>query len=337
MRELAATEAQIKSCFSLYNLLPTKSTHSKYTEYCNSVAVNDRENILEEHHFKRAKIVTETFISGRQRTIQDINALIGNAAELSSTMVKFNIDTKEDVPIFLQNLISVADYMCCKKFEDLFAHYSPTNTWMGHTIISSMQAIFMDACLTSSDPDLKRCIYTESTIPIEPFLPMLEKGKILLENLQITFGHSLPSFLNEPPATYEIFYPEAFKQLMLKKNGNGTGNTSNPRTNQAPKNDNNDKNQAQPKGDPKNTPGFIRICDPCNINTLTFPKNLQARPCKYFWVEKQRCNDGKNCAFSHKIFPREYSNPDIVILKKWEEAEPGVTWGQRCKDNLAKM
>ena len=66
-------------------------------------------------------------------------------------------------------------------------------------------------------------------------------------------------------------------------------------------------------------------------NQLFLPKTLSMRYCREFLDANELCKYKKNCNFVHKLFPTQFPENDIKIIKDYVQQAEGLTFHNSVK------
>ena len=124
--------------------------------------------------------------------------------------------------------------------------------------------------------------------------------------------------LTSPPQTYYSFFPNA----RLNKR-------------------NNDSRQQSNNGSSVNdvVRQFAQLLVSGSGPVIPPHNKLSCRPCANYM--QGNCNKPTSgptkCAYDHKLFPRDYSPEDRLVLSKWVEEDPRLSWSSGAKQAMEKM
>ena len=59
--------------------------------------------------------------------------------------------------------------------------------------------------------------------------------------------------------------------------------------------------------------------------------------CKLHFINGLKCTRGASCTFSHKLFPRDYSAADRIVLNNFVKATLSLSWGPKVLAALDRL
>ena len=293
----------LKKSFSLLALLPPPRNQSE--EYCgfvNSSKNVDVDRLLDQPEDKKTTMRKDVFIKGRQDSIEDVLAFISNITVYTRFCVKMWEESNDDHPVVIEMFLKIADFLSSAEYRRFDERFSQTAPYMYHTLVCYIFNIFSSFVKIAKNPTIVRKFKIENKISVSEIQSARIMVKSLLEQLHLcTATSSLQMIFSSPPVSYKFFF------LVMKEKKRSLM----------------DKNVVDKEP-------FKKMRKSGSIQNLTgqkliLPRNLEKKYCGNFLDAGRVCRFGKECFFTHAVYPTGFTPHDKIIMDKYIRETDGLS------------
>ena len=293
----------LKKSFNLLALLPPPRNQSE--EYCgfvNSSKNVDVDRLLDQPEDKKTSMRKDVFIKGRQESIEDVLAFISNITVYTRFWVKMWDESNDDHPMVIEMFLKIADYLSSAEYRKFDDRFNKTAPHMYHTLVCYIFNIFSSFVKIAKNPTIVRKFKIENKISFSEIQTARIMAKSLLEQLHLcTATSSLQMIFSSPPVSYKFFFP------VMKE-----------------------KKRTLPDKYVMDKEPFKKMKSSGYIQNLTgrklmLPRNLDKKYCSNFLDAGRICRYGKECFFSHAVYPTGFTPHDKVIMEKYIRETDGLS------------
>lgn len=297
----------LKSKISFLTFLPhpPESQSPDLQKYLQDNHVEQMQILVGESNENKQKLSLHTFHGGMRKTISDVLSGIANLESRLSFVVDYTSSAPK--PLLVDWLLQLANLFSSAEFRDFWDKYIPTHPWLAHAMSNQTYVLFALLAKSASNLQVLDHIKSTSTFPTSALQLPIKAFSAMINDIHIACSGTSPVSFATPPLSYIPPTTSAKRRLDVSP-----GTSSSP---SAP-------TKRQSTGSPPNR-GWIE-----STKHIMWPKELSGKQlCTRFAQLGSSCPNGRNCPYQHKLFPKDFSDPDIDIICKLVESSPHMKFG----------
>ena len=311
----------LKNSFNIFSLTPPPLKSKAYDEHLRDCSRNHADDILEQPDHLSSAIKRHAFLGGRQETLSDVLATIGNLFMFFRCFVDFDISNENTYPLFLRRISSIAAVISDHRFRNLVS--TATAPWIPHQLLQFIQTYFESLTLNATNPAIIRNLLTErgpQRLPVHHFRDSEYLFRSFNDHLRQAMVTCNIGFFHSPPQSYYSFFPNA---------------KVTPLPPQQQKQEH--RQEHRPRQDHSGPPPQLIVVG--TGSTIPPHSKLSVRPCSDFLLGKcTKASSGiGKCTFAHLLFPRDFERPDRIVMERWVEDAPHLQWASGAKSALDRL
>jgi len=312
--QLDELSSVLKRSISFLTFLPTphETSNPALLEFMELSNLEQLESIVGESNEKKRKINLDTFQGGLQSTPTHVLTGVANIESCFSFMINYKDLPLSRHPIIVQWLLNIADLYSSPDFVKFFEKNKSTSPWIPHCMVLQIQLLLSSvAKVAKSFSNLNLVKKNEEISPAAYKAPIKAYRDIIDDIHKVCHG--------SPTGTIFASAPPSFPKFVKRQKNDQTQSSSNFNDQHSSNNSNLERTNLRNKLKKK---GWV-----ISTGRYQWPSSLQCKTiCNKFAQLHSACMDGTSCAYEHRSFPQDFSDPDRKAIFKFVQDHPALTF-----------